>query len=338
MNFWDRILGPRTLCQIDDGAAPDAGASDQADFDADPIGSLNALADDLDETTEGEEKPEGSTKGDETVPTHIQARIDKAEERAIAAEQTNKFLQGKMSGIESQLANLGKKEEPPAKVEAKPIFVLPTKEKIQGLLEKSDTAADTILGLFNDFGKGIEERLVEISTNNETQFKSRDARARFEAAYKADGQSVLEEIGKDLAYNEEFSGECDKEVARLIGLRGGNSYMPGDLSAAAMKVYGRWMKEGKVPTTENGKESQTQNGNGSPPKLRDVIRRVSGDTNRLGNGNGDRSGAPKSLQDLGMDAREERVARLTMKRLGVTEAEFVKNTIAARQEDGNFGR
>ena len=296
MNFWDRILGPRTLCQIDDGAAPDAGASDQADFDADPIGSLNALADDLDETTEGEEKPEGSTKGDETVPTHIQARIDKAEERAIAAEQTNKFLQGKMSGIESQLANLGRKEEPPTKADSKTDFhTSHERKKSKGCLKNPTppripfSVCSTILVKVSKSVSGKSQPTTKRSLNLE------NARARFEAAYKADGQSVLEEIGKDLAYNEEFSGECDKEVARLIGLRGGNSYMPGDLSAAAMKVYGCWMKEGKVPTTENGKESQTQNGNGSPPKLRDVIRRVSGDTNRLGNGNGDQVLRPQNL-------------------------------------------
>jgi hypothetical protein len=305
-------------------------AVDQANFDNDPIGSLNAIADD-DEPETPEDGKSDSTKGDETVPTHIQARIDKAEERAIAAEQTNKFLQGKMSGIEQQLNRLGQPKTEEKIEEKKPIFVLPTKEKIQGLLEKSDTAADTILGLFKDFGTGIEERLGEISQNNESQFKSRDAKARFEAAYRADGQSVLDEIGKDLAYNEEFSADCDKEVARLIQLRGGNSYMPGDLSAAAMKIHARWQKEGKVP------DNQNQNGNNSRPKLRDVIRRVDGDTNRLGNGN-NKNGAPKSLQDLGLDSREERVARLTMKRLGVSEAEFVKNTILAKQEDGDFGR
>ena len=158
MNFWDRILGPRTLCQIDDGAAPDAGASDQADFDADPIGSLNALADDLDETTEGEEKPEGSAKGDETVPAHIQARIDKAEERAIAAEQTNKFLQGKMSGIESQLANLGKKENRLPRSKQNRFSFFQRKKKSKGCLKNPIPPRIPFSDLFNDFGKGIEER------------------------------------------------------------------------------------------------------------------------------------------------------------------------------------
>lgn len=343
--FWNRIIfGPQAICSIVDDAATDAGpstdidaANDMGSFDDDPIGSLNRVAEE-EENAGGEGDGSGAPKGDEAIPPHIQARIEKAEDRAIAAEQTNKFWQGKLSALEQQLNNQnGRQAEAPVKEEKQPLFKLPTREEIQKKLENSDTAADTILQMFGNLATNIETKFNEVTENNQNQFTQRDAHQRMQTAFQNDVRKVISEFTEEIARDPDFTEEADKLVEEMAAARGMKSALPGDLYNAAYRVYHKWEKEGKLARfNKNGSE---QNTNGRP-KLREVVRQINGNSERMNGAgsNGRKSGAPKSFADLGFSPQEERVARLAAKRLGVGEAEFVKNYSLASQEDDSFGK
>jgi hypothetical protein len=115
---------------------------------------------------------------------------------------------------------------------------------------------------------------------------------------------------------------------------------PGDATYAAMVVYNRWLRSGKVSidAKSNGNGS---NGSGDRrPTLREISRQVDS-SDRSMNGGGPRgggSGGAKSIADLGMSPRDTRIAQAAAKRMGVPEERWVANYVAGQAEDEGYGR
>src|SRR5271156_6543257 len=110
-----------------DTAVSDAGAMD---FEANPIDALAGISEAQErEDADGDKAASDKQAPDTTVPAHIQAAIDKANDTAIQARQENQFLRG-------QLSELKDSNRPPEvkAAEPEPIFKLPTREEIQSKL------------------------------------------------------------------------------------------------------------------------------------------------------------------------------------------------------------
>src|SRR5580693_8810126 len=88
---------------IDDLNPVTDGGDSQAEFDDDPIGSLSAVVDDDEQGVDGNEGGEKKETTDTSIPTHIQAAIDKAHDEAIGAKQENQFLRGQLTTLQEQL-------------------------------------------------------------------------------------------------------------------------------------------------------------------------------------------------------------------------------------------
>lgn len=289
-------------------------------------------------------------KGDKDVSPAVQAQLDRMAEQLEEQRQTTQYLRGENRVLSDQLRGGDKKED---KVE-KPLLSI-DKEKIKAALADGDTAADTLFGMFEDFGKNILERVNKVQEESRGEHSRRDAHSRWQAAVNDDLQNVRSEIG-DLADDATFQKEVDPVLFDRISKRTGKSkealmltdVQPGDATYAAMVVYNRWLRSGKVSIdgkfTNNG-ESRNGNGNGNGngdrrPTLREISRQVdSSDRSMSGGGpRGGGNGGAKSIADLGMSPRDTRIAQAAAKRMGVPEERWVANYNAGQAEDEGYGR
>lgn len=282
-----------------------------------------------------------SDKNDSPISPELQARLDKMEDERAIDRQTVEFLKGQNSILESQLRGGDKKEE----VKDEPLLKVPSKEALQKALTDPDTAVDSLVGMFEEFGKNILERINKVDESGRTEHQKRDQHARWQSAMAQDRQEAIDEFGEDTLNNKEFIAEADKEMERVIARRGGRSLadvQPGDFSAVAARVHSRWLRAGKLDANAN---NSSRNGNNDSdtrdsrrPTLREISREVSSD--RLGgNGGGPRgSGGKKTMADLYPNDRDLRIADAARKRMGVSEEAWVRSRQAILAEENDDAR
>jgi hypothetical protein len=292
-----------------------------------------------------DEGAEGSEPKTEAPPaadprfSSMEERLNKAEERAIAAEQIAQQTRGQNIILSNQLAQRERPAatQPPAK---EPLLKLGSKEELAARLDKDP--AGTLLDLFADLSNAIEGRVTKVAETTDQSLRQRDTAAQYERAYRADMTEAFQEFGEEVCRTPEFIEEGNKEIAKIVRLRGGEGYLPGDFYTAASRVYARMERAGKLPNPVNGAPANANNNgrDAARPSLREITRRVSFSDDMSSNASGgDRgNGAPKSLRDLGLSPLEERIARKNMQGLNITEADWVRNHLAAAREDEGYGR
>lgn len=298
---------------------------------------LDALNVGGEETESGgeERSPQGVSTPDQTA---LVARLDKMEEENIALRQRVDIQNGQISILRG-----GEKKEEQAPPQRKRIRI-PSREELAQKLSDPNTAVDGMHQLLMDLGNQFQEIVDESRTEAETQFRTRDTSNRLNSALQDDQRSTVEEYGADLIRDPEFIRDADAEGDKLARRRGHTNYTPGDFNLLATRTYKTWLESGKLDDwkTKRDKQSGTRNGapsaaNGRPPSLREVTRSV-GRSDFVDTSNG-RGAEASSLADLyDGDPREIRIARANMKRMGLSEKEWVASFRASRTEDPSFGR
>lgn len=284
----------------------------------------------------GEEKsPQGVSAPDQTA---LAARLDKLEEENIALRQRSDIMNGQMSILRER----ERTGQQPAQETPQPRRIrIPTKEELALKLSNPDTAVDGMHALLTDLGTQFQEMIDETRSEAGRAFQQRDVSNRLNSALADDQKATLEEYGADLIKDPEFIRDADAEGDKLARRRGHTNYTPGDFNLLATRTYKTWLESGKLDAW-NTKRQGTNGGNrlGSngvkPPSLREVTRSV-GRSDFIDNTSG-RPGETSSLSELyNGDAREIRIARANMKKMGLTEKEWVASFRASRAEDPSFG-
>jgi hypothetical protein len=291
-----------------------------------------------------DDKPNNNSSSPE-----LTARFNKSEERALSAEMENKVMRGQMLELRESVKALQENRNtniaPPVAPEKKPLFKIPTREEIQTKLEKSDSAADTIIQMFTDAATGIEQRLDERLNGVNTHLQNRDAHQRLATSFNNDRDRVINKFTKEVATHPDFIEECDAYTNEIAQSRGIKNALPGDLFAAATYVFNEWRDNGKLyekfgrDSVDNiiNKGRKPNNNSNERPSLKQLVRNVNGNDERKLNGNNsNRSNGKKGFKDLYPDATEERVARHTAKQMGLTEDEWVRSYERAEKENA-FG-
>lgn len=294
------------------------------------------VAEELDALNAGGEPTEG--KGESDVPptptpdqSALTARLDKIEEENISLRQRIDIQNGQMSILRQQ----GDKA-PPEPPQPKRIRI-PTKEELAAKLSDPATAVQGMHDLLSDIGAQMQEMVDDARNTAESNFRTRDASSRLNTALTEDQRSTFEEYGQDLIRDPDFIRDADSEGDKLARKRGHSNYTPGDFNLLATRTYKNWLESGKYDDWKS-KRAKTVNGaNGvRTPSLREVTRSVTrSDFVDTSNGRGTET---SSLSDLyNGDAREIRIARANMKKMGLSEKEWIASFKASRAEDPSFG-
>lgn len=296
------------------------------------------IAEELDTLNAGSEpEGEGETKSPPTASTPDQsaltARLDKLEEENISLRQRVDVQNGQISILRQGPAA----EKPPEPPQPKRIRI-PSREELAQKLSNPDTAVDGMHQLLSDLGTQMQEMVDEARSTAESNFRTRDVSNRLNSALTEDQRSTLEEYGQDLIRDPDFIRDADAEGDKLARRRGHTNYTPGDFNLLATRTYKNWLESGKYDDWK-AKRAKTVNGatGGRTPSLREVTRSV-GRSDFVDTSNG-RGAEASSLSDLyNGDAREIRIARANMKRMGLTEKEWINSFKASKSEDPSFGQ
>jgi hypothetical protein len=294
--------------------------------------------DGTDEGDKSDEDGKSDDKGtdDGKFTSADRTRLDKMEERAIASEQQAKYFQGQATILQEQIRSGQRKDEPLPKEE--PVFQIDSKEALAKRLEADP--AGTLIEMFAGLADKINGKITKTKEETAGELRQRDASAQYNKAYQDDMNEAITEFGKDLLESPDFIKDGDVELARIIRLRGGKTYLPGDFFTASSRVHAKWQREGKLEGRSNGNNGNGDKGRdeGQRPSLREITRRPRMSDDTGSNGDGQRRGGGKTLHDLGLSPLEERIARQNMKGLGVSESDWVKSHLASEREDASFGR
>ncbi len=136
---------------------------------------------------------------------------------------------------------------------------------------------------------------------------------------------------------EAFDRECGQELVAMYGDNWQQRIQPDGPINAASRVYTRWSRQGKLaPAGQNGSTAPAANGQ---PRLREIIRQPPSNDRVQGSSGAPRGGSrePSTIGDLGLNATEERAARRVMGQWGLDEKTWVRNYLAAKQDNPNFG-
>lgn len=292
----------------------------------------------IDELNAGSEPTEeAAEKGSPPSPTPEQsaltARLDKIEEENISLRQRIDIQNGQMSILRQQ-----GQPPPPEPPQPKRIRI-PTKEELAQKLSDPATAVQGMHDLIADLGTQFQEIIDETRTDAERNFRSRDFSTRLNTALSEDQRTTLEEYGQDLIRDPDFIRDADSEGDKLARRRGHTNYTPGDFNLLATRTYKNWLESGKYDDWKS-KRAKTVNGTNGvnrTPSLREVTRSVG--RSDFVDTSGGRGTEASSLSDLyGGDAREIRIARANMKRMGMSEKDWIASFKAAKAEDPSFGQ
>ncbi len=171
---------------------------------------------------------------------------------------------------------------------------------------------------------------VRAETAQQAQFRS-----RLEAEYNGI-KSEYADIYGDPKLGPEFDLECGDEIRSMLGQDWQKNFRPTDPRSAADRVYARWLKKGKLAATP-----VAQNGT-APTNLREIIRQPVTHSDRSTSSAGARtnngSAVPRTVAELGLTGTEQRAALRVMKDMGLSEATYVANWLAASKDNPNFGK
>jgi len=300
------------------------------------------LNEELDALNAGSEET-ASSEGSEPTPaistpdqSALTARLDKLEEENISLRQRVDIQNGQISILKGP----AQKDEP-APPERKRIRI-PSREELAQKLSNPDTAVEGMHQLLSDLGNQMQEMVDESRVEAEQGFRSRDANNRLTTALQDDQRTTIDEYGQDLIRDPEFIRDADTEGDKLARRRGHTNYTPGDFNLLATRTYKNWLESGKLDDWKAKRGNKTGVANGStanarPPSLREVTRSVGrSDFVDTSNGRGTEASSLSELYDG--DPREIRIARANMKRMGLTEKEWVASFRASRSEDPSFGK
>lgn len=307
------------------------GTAEPTDEAADDINVVEEL-DALNTSSEPVEEGKGEVPPTPSIPDQsaLTARLDKLEEENISLRQRVDIQNGQIS-ILRQPGDT-KPPEPPQPKRIK----IPTREELAQKLSNPETAVDGMHQLLSDLGTQFQELIDDARNNSEQQFKTRDVSTRLQSALADDQRTTIEEYGQDLIKDQDFIRDADAEGDKLARRRGHTNYNPGDFNLLATRTYKNWLESGKYDEWKM-KRNKTVNGNNRTPSLREVTRSV-GRSDFVDTSNG-RGTEASSLSELyGGDAREIRIARANMKRMGLTEKEWVASFKASKTEDPSFGQ
>lgn len=237
----------------------------------------------------------------------------------------NSYYKGRLDSIERGEEKPAPKADEPKAPEALSFNI----DELQADLDKRGAAA------LNEFVAKVSENAAaraafetekRLRGDVNATLQSRDAEARYNQAMGREMSYITSNFA-DVWDNEDFKAEADQEAAAILSERLGRDvsqidfsnprnlrlFQPGDLRAAASTVYARWLKSGKVKLDASGSSAK--------PSLREIVRTVSNEPNgtRRSGTNG-----PTSIDDLDMSEEEKRAAKATAKRLGVSDAEWIK--------------
>lgn len=290
----------------------------------------------IDELNAGGEPTDGKAESDvPPTPTPDQsaltARLDKIEEENISLRQRIDIQNGQMSILRQQ----GEKQpEPPPQPKR---IRIPTREELAQKLSNPETAVQGMHELLSDLGTQMQELVDDARNTAESNFRTRDFSNRLNSALAEDQRTTLEEYGQELIKDPDFIRDADTEGDKLARRRGHTNYNPGDFNLLATRTYKNWLESGKLDDWKSKRAPNNSNrSNGKVPSLREVTRSV-GRSDYIDNSSG-RGTETSSLSDLyGGDAREIRIARANMKRMGMTEKEWIASFKAAKSEDPSFG-
>jgi hypothetical protein len=264
----------------------------------------------------------------------LEERLGKLDEELAVAKQHNTYLQGVVNTLQSGQKPSETKDEP------KP-FVF-NKDQFASDLEKDPAGA--IMSLVQLLTSHQGETLRgELRKDVDGKLTLKERQTSLQSAYESDKQQTLREFGEDVVLSDAFKRDADVEFAKILNARGGkgpNDYLPGDLYSAAAVTYGKWARDGKLPKKETSPASVNGSPTQSQPTLRSIIERMPrSDMVANGNGRPTSNGVPKTIDELpGMSDRDKRAARIVIQRQGIDEATFVRNSLAAAAEDGEYGR
>lgn len=301
------------------------------------------LAEELDSLNAGTEEPpsEGATTPPPSTPDQsaLTARLDKLEEENISLRQRADVLNGQVSILRERGPTPQQAQEPPQPKRIR----IPSREELQQKLSNPETAVDGMHQLLTDLGNQFQEMVDEARTDAAQNFRTRDLTTRVQSALAEDQRSTVDEFGSDLIRDPEFIRDADAEGDKLARRRGHTNYTPGDFNLLATRTYKVWSDSGKLADWTARRSKANGNGNpvtrnaARPPSLREVTRSV-GQSDFVDTSGG-RSGETSSLSELyNGDAREIRIARANMKRMGLTEKEWVASFRASKSEDPSFGQ
>lgn len=298
------------------------------------------LVEELDSLNAGGEPTEGEGEASPPTPTPDQsaltARLDKLEEENISLRQRVDVQNGQISILRQSPQSQDKPPEPPQPKRIR----IPTREELAAKLSNPDTAVQGMHELLSDLGNQMQELVDDARTTAESNFRTRDVSNRLNSALSEDQRTTIEEYGQDLIRDPDFIRDADAEGDKLARRRGHTNYNPGDFNLLATRTYKNWLESGKLDEWK-GRRNPSSNRvndrtNGKIPSLREVTRSV-GRSDFVDTSNG-RGAEASSLADLyGGDAREIRIARANMKRMGMSEKEWIASFKAAKAEDPSFG-
>jgi hypothetical protein len=298
---------------------------------AEALDELNVSSEDATKET-GEEAPKTPA-----VDSALTARLDKIEEENISLRQRVDIQNGQMSILRQQSPDQKPTEPPPLKR-----IKIPSREELAAKLSDPNTAVQGMHELLSDLGTQFQDIIDETRDNAERNFRTRDFSTRLNTALSEDQRTTVEEYGQDLIRDPDFIRDADAEGDKLGRRRGHTNYTPGDFNLLATRTYKNWLESGKLDDwktkrakTENGRDRQPTNGR--TPSLREVTRSV-GRSDFVDTSNG-RGAEASSLADLyNGDAREIRIARANMKKMGLSEKEWITSFKASKSEDPSFGQ
>lgn len=302
------------------------------------------IAEELDALNTSSEPTEGSEESVPPAPTTpdqsaLSARLEKLEEDNISLRQRVDIQNGQISILRQPGADT-KVPEPPQPKRIR----IPSREELAQKLSDPNTAVQGMHELLTDLGSQMQEMVDEARTSAESNFRTRDFTNRLNSALAEDQRTTIEEYGQDLIRDPDFIRDADSEGDKLARRRGHTNYNPGDFNLLATRTYKNWLESGKLDQWKNKREPQGSrqgltNGtiNGRVPSLREVTRSV-GRSDFI-DSSGGRGAEASSLSDLySGDAREIRIARANMKKMGLSEKEWIASYKASKAEDPGFGQ
>ena len=211
----------------------------------------------------------------------------------------------------------------------------PTQEQLLESL-KSDpigtinrVAADAAAKAVRETEERLAGQIRDSSQRTEANLTRQDQMRQGALRYQQEFSDVLQSDR-----GEDFDRECGQELVATYGNDWQGKVAPTTPVDIASRVYTRWVRQGKLPTTTNG--------TAKPNGLREIIRStpVGGTSDRPAGSNGAPRGGsrePSTIGELGLTSTEERAARRVMNQWGLDERTWVRNWLAAKADNPNYG-